>query len=137
MHENPFTTPDPDHEPPRPTGDEPSTAPRPATSPGPRAVPDGYDPAAGALLTEHPEPLFTTDGLAVACPACRALRDWLLIAWNGGTWIRCRCGHEWGAPPSLTTDGGEPVPPDRYWDTLDAAITSLGFDGFLDGLYLE
>ncbi|UGQ14856.1 hypothetical protein LO772_15540 [Yinghuangia sp. ASG 101] len=90
------------------------------------------DTPASALLTEHPEPLITTDGFALACPNCRAVQDWLLIHYRGDTWIRCRCAHERPAPDNLDTTGdSDQPPPDRHWPTLDQAITALGFDGLL------
>lgn len=99
----------------------------------PQPVPD--EDSAGVLLTEHPEPLITCHGLAVACPSCRAVQDWLLIHYRGDTWVRCRCAHEWSAPDDLdtTSDEGDDQQPDRHWPTLDQAVTSLGFDGLLTG----
>jgi hypothetical protein len=136
MHDDPVHPSDPAHEPSESREPEPAPAPRDDAHAHPQNVPEEFDPAAGAQLTEHPGPLSTAEGTLVVCPACHALRDWLLIAYAGDTWIRCRCAHEW-APGPLAANDGEPEPPDRYWATLDHAIVSMGFDGLFAGAYFN
>lgn len=114
---------------------EPSEDPSPDSHPMP--VPDTYDPAASAQLAECPDVLHTRDGELIVCPICHAERDWLLITYAGSTSVRCRCGHEWFPSTAVNLDAAEGVTPDRYWNTLEAAIVSLGFDGMLKGIYFH
>ncbi|UGQ10963.1 hypothetical protein LO772_29810 [Yinghuangia sp. ASG 101] len=113
----------------------PSEEPSPNSHPLP--VPEAYDPSTGAQLAEQPGLLHTHDGELVICTTCGAERDWLLITYNGSTWVRCRCGREWLPSTPVDTDSTNDQRPNRYWPTLDAAITSLGFDGAFKGIYLN
>lgn len=137
MRNSAFPSPDPDPDPELPADNTPETSPPgdAETHTHAQPVPTGFDPTAGAQLTEHPAPLTTATGILVVCPACHAQRDWLLIVYAGGTWVRCRCAHEWAPPDVLADYDDEPEPPDRYWDTLEHAIVSMGYDGFLAGSY--
>ncbi|GAA4947678.1 hypothetical protein GCM10023205_04550 [Yinghuangia aomiensis] len=137
MHDDPFDPSGPAQEPSEGRGPDPSPIPRADAHPHPQDVPEDFNPAAGAQLTEHPGPLTTTDGTPVVCPGCHALRDWLLITYASDTWIRCRCAHEWTPSTPLAAPDDEPEPPDRYWDTLDSAIVSMGYDGLLAGSYFN
>lgn len=137
MHDDPFHPSGPAQDPSEDRVPDAAPGPRADADAHPQSVPEGFDPAAGAQLTEHPGPLSTTDDALIVCPACHALRDWLVIAYAGDTWIRCRCAHEWAAPAPLATADDESEPPDRYWSTLHHAIVSMGFDGLLSGTYFN
>jgi hypothetical protein len=99
--------------------------------------PDASGPSALRYLRHPPE--LALLGIPVRCPACQARRDWLLMNQGRNTWIFCRCGSEWHEP-EITRAAFEALahlPDTTVYATVEQALTAMGFDGSLAGIYLE
>ncbi|MFD8781913.1 hypothetical protein [Kitasatospora sp. NPDC059599] len=129
------------------TTEHTTTAPAPISTPVPAAsdpllqleyetqTPSGSEAVRGLL---HPAELALR-GMPVACSACQARRDWLLLNHRRNVWVRCRCGNEW-LESEITRKDFDALIASPTWThhpSTDAARVTLGFDGTFAGVYLD
>ncbi|BAJ29085.1 MULTISPECIES: hypothetical protein [Kitasatospora] len=90
------------------------------------------------LAVPHPGPLVLR-GAVLACAACGAERDWLLIHVQPElVFVRCRCTHEWREhdleADHVAAARGEGAG-ERSWESIEQMYRGLGYDGLLAGTY--
>lgn len=77
------------------------------------------------------------DGAVIACAACGAYRDWLVLNRGDDVWVRCRDGHEQlvaGLDGAWFSRNSGPI--EGVFASREDGLAAFGFDGTFAGTIL-